>query len=438
MNSVTPKYFEELYPADAIKEQISKTLDLIKQGASVQILGLPGVGKSKLLRLLPYNKKVRVLHLGSDEDNYHFVYLDFAEVKGRTLVDVIKFITISLAYSLTEREMTDEAGKINSLLKEAISFQDEVVIFQALKQSIDYLTLEKNLTVVLMIDKFETYIQELTEQFFIDMKILRNRAKYKFSLVFALSRPLDQLVDLSMLSDFANSIIGNSVFMPLRDTGEDFRLHYIEEVTGKKDEIARNELLELTAGHGKLSIIAYETVLAATEKPTNIKEYLLGLRQMKNALYDLWNYLTPQEQMLIHTQQFFSEEVKFLQSVGLIQNNKIAIPLFAEFIKTIKSESEVFVYDVEKNEITKGYVNLSDQLTPSEFRLLKYLVINKDRVCEKEEIINAVWKDTQTQEGVTDQALDQIVYRLRKKIETDPNNPHYIQTIKGKGIKLSE
>ena len=42
-----------------------------------------------------------------------------------------------------------------------------------------------------------------------------------------------------------------------------------------------------------------------------------------------------------------------------------------------------------------------------------------------------------TTEGVTDQALDQLIFRLRKKIEDDPNNPEFIQTIKGRGLKFS-
>jgi DNA-binding response OmpR family regulator len=81
---------------------------------------------------------------------------------------------------------------------------------------------------------------------------------------------------------------------------------------------------------------------------------------------------------------------------------------------------------------------ISDKLSPSEFKLLKYLIENKERLCTKDEIINSVWTDQKTQEGVTDQALDQIFYRLRKKIEKDPTSPHYIHTIKGKGYKLSD
>ncbi len=67
---------------------------------------------------------------------------------------------------------------------------------------------------------------------------------------------------------------------------------------------------------------------------------------------------------------------------------------------------------------------------------MKFLLENKDRIIEKEEIINTVWGDQKTVLGVTDQALDQLVFRLRKKIEDNPNQPQFIQTIKGRGFKL--
>ena len=84
-----------------------------------------------------------------------------------------------------------------------------------------------------------------------------------------------------------------------------------------------------------------------------------------------------------------------------------------------------------------GQVDVSERLSPSEFKLMKYLIQNKEKLCSKDEIINSVWDDQKSQDGVTDQALDQIFYRLRKKIEQDPANPRYIHTIKGKGYRLS-
>jgi DNA-binding winged helix-turn-helix (wHTH) protein len=65
------------------------------------------------------------------------------------------------------------------------------------------------------------------------------------------------------------------------------------------------------------------------------------------------------------------------------------------------------------------------------------MIENKERILEKEEIINAVWKEAKTTLGVTDQALDQLIFRLRKKIEENPNVPQHLLTIKGRGFKFT-
>lgn len=438
-----PKYFESQYPADSMSVEISKTLSFIQTGASCQVLGLPGVGKSVMLRLLAYNKKVREVHLGEDQKKYHFVYMDFLEVKNRSLLDVTKFILISLSYSLNERGMQEEHDFVNDALKDAISFQDELILFQALKKSIDYLATERGLTVVLLLDRFDQYTQDVTDQFFANLKILRNRAKYQFSCVFSLPRPLDILVDPLTLAEYYEFVVGNTVFFGIQqNVVQNFRMDYIEQLVKKKDEKLCADAIELTNGHAKLLKISYEALLVTDRTLDNVKNHLLSLRQVQGALYEIWSYLLAQEKILLKnliTQKKIedSSELSYLTYVGLVNDSSITIPLFEEFIRSFDDSPEEIIYDQDRNEILKGDSDITDQFTPSEFRMLRYLILNKGKVCEKDELIEAVWKDTATREGVTDQALDQIVYRLRKKIENDPNNPTLIQTVKGRGIKYS-
>src|SRR5205807_10091569 len=93
-------------------------------------------------------------------------------------------------------------------------------------------------------------------------------------------------------------------------------------------------------------------------------------------------------------------------------------------------------YDEHTNTIRKGEIILSDQLTASEFRLLRYLLQNPDRIVERDELINVVWENIKSTAGITDQAVDQLVFRVRRKIEEDPNNPLHLVTVKGRGFKF--
>ena len=98
---------------------------------------------------------------------------------------------------------------------------------------------------------------------------------------------------------------------------------------------------------------------------------------------------------------------------------------------------EPIIYDPETNTIKRGNIVISEQLTASEFRLLRYFLENPTKVLERENIINTVWKDNATTLGVTDQAFDQLLFRLRKKIEQNPNKPVIIETVKGRGVRYN-
>jgi DNA-binding response OmpR family regulator len=80
---------------------------------------------------------------------------------------------------------------------------------------------------------------------------------------------------------------------------------------------------------------------------------------------------------------------------------------------------------------------LSDQLTSSEFRMLRFLLQNEQRVIEREELINIVWGDNKSTAGITDQAVDQLIFRLRRKVEEDANHPTHLQTVKGRGFTFT-
>jgi hypothetical protein len=73
-------------------------------------------------------------------------------------------------------------------------------------------------------------------------------------------------------------------------------------------------------------------------------------------------------------------------------------------------------------------------LTAKENLLLAYLQARAGQVCEKDELVQAVWpEDVIFQQGVRDESLAQLVRRLRVKIEPDPGQPRHIQTVPGRG-----
>ncbi|MBI4097927.1 MAG: winged helix-turn-helix domain-containing protein [Candidatus Levybacteria bacterium] len=441
MISAEPSHFESLYPADSRFSEIEKILSFIKSGNSVQVISLIGVGRSNVLRILAYNHAVRTLHLGENQKWFHFVMMNFAEIKKRPLKDSTKYIFLELVESLSARKMNEEHKHVKDLFDQSLKSGDEMVIFQGLKKTIDYLCLEKELTVVLLFDRFEEYVGVVEPVFFDHLRVLRDRAKYRFSCIFPLNRPLEETVGNEIISSFYEFLVGNLVYLTLGDEKiRNFRLSYLKKTTGKKiDEKVLEEVLKLTGGLGKLWLVSLESCLNSNvtiEQLNNLAGFLMDQNRVRAVLLEIWKSLSPYEQSLIEQKK--AHESSHLVAVGLVKNNKFSVPLLESFAKSQGplETREKILYDPATNEIKKGDLVLSEGLTSSEFKLLKFLVQNEGKILDRDSVVNAVWADLSSTAGVSEQALDQLIFRLRKKIEENPNSPTHIQTIKGRGFKF--
>ena len=74
------------------------------------------------------------------------------------------------------------------------------------------------------------------------------------------------------------------------------------------------------------------------------------------------------------------------------------------------------------------------ELSPKEFALLAYLYERRGQVCSKDEIGSAVWPEYE--ESVYDYQIENLVRRLRTRIEPDPAEPQLLLTARGLGYKL--
>lgn len=438
-------YFESKYPDSARFKDIQKLSEFIKKGTSAQLISVPGAGRATVFRLLAHHKKVRIRHFGAKYENYHFAIIGFDEIRGRSLFDVNKFIFLALIDSLKERGLSKNHESVNKIFTEGLKLNDELVLFQKLKEAIDYLTFRSDIKLVFLFDHFGEYIPTVHKQFFANLRTLRNRAKYNITFIFSVTRPLEEMLDHDILSDFYEFISENYVFLPLYDKAStDFRIDYIEKISGKKlDKGFLEKILKETAGVGKLLKLSVEAILAntSTKKSTDVNTFLLSQKTIREALSEICRSLSPSEQSaLIQENYENTEAVNYLESIGILKNNKIQIPLFEEHIISHRQEKSAqdqkIIFEENDNSIKKGETVLSDQLTKSEFKLLSFLLQNNDKILGRDEIINATWSNLKSFDGITDQAVDQLIFRLRRKIETDPNKPSHLLTIKGRGFRF--
>ncbi len=72
-------------------------------------------------------------------------------------------------------------------------------------------------------------------------------------------------------------------------------------------------------------------------------------------------------------------------------------------------------------------------LTAQEFKTLKFLLQNAERVITRDELLNEVWG---YQNYPTTRTVDNHILKLRQKLEPDPANPIYFRTVHGVGYKF--
>ncbi|SFK01378.1 MULTISPECIES: response regulator transcription factor [unclassified Bacillus (in: firmicutes)] len=87
--------------------------------------------------------------------------------------------------------------------------------------------------------------------------------------------------------------------------------------------------------------------------------------------------------------------------------------------------------DFKKYTVTVGAEEIS--LTAKELELLKFFASSPEQVFTKTQLFRNVWDSNYIED---DNTVMVHIRKLRKKIETDPSNPKFIQTVWGIGYKF--
>ena len=89
--------------------------------------------------------------------------------------------------------------------------------------------------------------------------------------------------------------------------------------------------------------------------------------------------------------------------------------------------------DPEKRKVTHNGDEIA--LTPSEYKLLHALMARPGRAFTRDELLGRLYEHGET---VVDRVVDVHIGKLRHKIEPDPSQPRYIETVHGVGYRFAE
>ncbi|EOH98648.1 alkaline phosphatase synthesis transcriptional regulatory protein PhoP [Enterococcus haemoperoxidus ATCC BAA-382] len=106
-----------------------------------------------------------------------------------------------------------------------------------------------------------------------------------------------------------------------------------------------------------------------------------------------------------------------------------------EFSETAKAPLVLGEISVDEQNYEVSVRGEKIELTPKEFELLVYFIKRKDRVIDRDTLLDRIWNyDFAGQSRI----VDVHVSHLRDKIEIDPKRPAYLVTVRGFGYRFQE
>lgn len=109
----------------------------------------------------------------------------------------------------------------------------------------------------------------------------------------------------------------------------------------------------------------------------------------------------------------------------------------SKFIRPAAAARQVVMFDdvtidLERVRVTRG--GRPVEITPTEFRILRYLVEHRNQTCERNMLMDYL-RGSQSAD-ITPRTIDVHIRRLRQKLEADPAHPRWFVTVHGIGYRF--
>lgn len=448
----------DAYPKNHRANDIAIIMDWIKAGESGSVIGLPGVGKSNLLRYICHGPEAIQPYLPHSAYKLALVLVDLNNLPDNSLATFYRVILRAMV------EVQDQLASIEPALAETIETlyhnieeKTDPFISQSALRKMLLLFQAKAVRLVLVFDPFDRFCQTAPLQLLDNLRGLRDSFKTTLTYLIGIRHELAYLRDPQEMGEL-HEILDTHLHRlgPMESQDSNWLIEQMQEALRYQfspDEVER--LIEVTGAYPLLLRTA--TIWLARSpapRPESWIEALLAQPGIQNRLQELWNALTGAEQLTLaelhqtgqKTKQFWQKHSDLLKQLQLkrvcrpTDNGEWEVfsPLFGAFIRQVGVNYGGRIWQRTNDDtLWRGNESLERQLTPQTRKLLQFLLAHPLKILSKDRIISALWSEDEVfEDGVDDMRLQKAISQLRGTLETQGETPRYIQTVRGIGYRF--
>ncbi len=426
---MNPNLIEQTYPINFREEDAKKLGSNIVNRRSVVLTGMLRVGISNFLRFFLNHEGITKKYL--DDKKYIIIPVDLNDLVEREIYPFWILTFKRLADTVEDSNLPEEIKKQIALyFLDSIQSQDLFLTIDYLRKSL-VLLCDKEFLPTIFFLRFDRMKDSITHDFFANFQGLIESTHNRLSYVFTSARPLNHL-EPTIFTKQSLLIFSDNLYVKPNNKSDIKTIFEssVKQYNLKLSPEMTSNLLKLVDGHTQYLQFALISLKEnGNIAPSELFEFLKSDERISLQSEELWESLSSQEQEILlkidSGKKLTDSEVKegeYLINTGFfdLKTLKIFSPIFDLFIKSKAEEKRK-----EKN---------NTDFSKKENLLLKFLEENKNEICEREEIIEAVWPEAESL-GVTDWAIDRLVARVRNKLKDHDKN-YEIVTVKTRGYKL--
>jgi DNA-binding winged helix-turn-helix (wHTH) protein len=427
-------------------QETTQIFSRLRAGDSCQIIGIGSVGKSNLLRFLQ-QEDVRSAKLGAGWEKYLFVYVDANKFLERSEWGLWELMLHQTLVELSNNGMQPTATEeIDKLHQHATAPATRHIALRYLDRAIGLICKNLDRKLVFLFDEFDDLYRTLPSQVFDALRALRDDNKYRLMYVVATRRELRRLRNEGERQESFEELVTPNTIWVVAYSKADARYALQRLASRHKVKLSEKQIrdiLKITGGHPGLIRAVFPLM---RERPAKLTDSLLADKRVHEECQRIWQSLAKDEQkalaLLVSTSRARVAEgiLSQLLQKGLVggewvESDRVFSSLLSLYIRNekpavgnrIRIDRQTRMVWVDDREI--------QNIPRLEYKLLEFLEGRRGQVCTRKQIVQYLYPNEKLS-GVSDNAIDSIIKRLRKKIEPDTGDPQFISTVHGVGFRL--